>query len=102
MRKNQAHSDGKGRPSVNDGEIVSLGRHEFHCSVCAHSRRQEIEQEWISWGNTSRIARKYRVSRDSIYRHALALDLFSKRQRNIRKALERIIEQAENRRFSAA
>lgn len=80
---------------MNEGGNVSLGRHEYQCSVCSHPERQEIEQEWIRWGNTSRIARKYHVSRDSIYRHAHAMDLFSKRQRNIRKALERIIEQAE-------
>jgi hypothetical protein len=94
MKSSQSRGNGK-RRSVTEGGNVSLGRHEYHCSVCAHPRRQEIEQEWIGWGNTSRIARKYRVSRDSIYRHAHAMDLFSKRQRNIRKALERIIEQAE-------
>jgi len=95
MKNSQGHSDRKKRRSVNDGGDVSLGRHAYHCSVCAHPQRQEIEQEWVGWGNTCRIARKYHVSRDSLYRHAHALDLFSKRQRNIRKALERIIEQAE-------
>jgi hypothetical protein len=60
-----------------------------------HPRRVEIEQEWVAWGNTSRIAKQYRLSRDSLYRPAHAMDLFAKRQRNIRKALERIIEQAE-------
>ena len=74
---------------------VNHGRHEYHCTVCLHPRRIEIEQEWVGWGNTSRISKQYQVSRDSLYRHAHALDLFSKRQRNIRKALERIIEQAE-------
>lgn len=74
---------------------VNRGRHEHHCTVCLHPQRLEIEKEWVGWGNTSRIAKEYRVSRDSLYRHAHAVDLFSKRQRNIRKALERIIEQAE-------
>ena len=74
---------------------MSRGRHEYHCTVCAHPKREEIQQDWIGWGNTSRIAKQYRVSRDALYRHAHALDLFAKRQRNIRKALERIIEQAE-------
>jgi hypothetical protein len=80
---------------VQGGGDVSLGQHTYHCSVCAHPQRQEIEQEWIGWDNTCRIARQYHVSRDSVYRHAHALDLFSKRQRNVRKALERLIEQAE-------
>jgi hypothetical protein len=34
------------------------------------------------------------VSRDSIYRHAHALNLIEKRRRNVRAALERIIEKA--------
>jgi hypothetical protein len=74
------------------GVGVNAGRHEYHCTVCSHPRRVEIEPEWVAWGNTSRIVKEYRLSRDSLYRHAHAMDLFAKRQRNIRKALERIIE----------
>jgi hypothetical protein len=93
MKESGKYSDGKGGQP---GEgTVSIGRHKYHCTVCAHPQRQEIEQEWIGWGNTSRIAKTYGVSRDALYRHARALDLFPKRQRNVRKALERIIEQAE-------
>jgi hypothetical protein len=36
----------------------------------------------------------HNVSRDAIYRHAHALDLFPKRGRNLRSALEQIIEKA--------
>jgi hypothetical protein len=36
----------------------------------------------------------YAVSRDSIYRHAHALGLMEKRRRNVRAALEKIIEKA--------
>jgi hypothetical protein len=95
MRRNQSCSNGKGSGAVPKASSVSLGRHEYHCTICTNPKRQEIEQEWIGWGNTSRIARDYGVSRDALYRHAHALGLFSKRQRNIRRALERIIEQAE-------
>lgn len=70
-------------------------RHERDCKVCKHSDREQIEQDWIGWGDTTRIAKQYQVSRDSIYRHAHALGLFAKRRRNIRHALERIIEKAE-------
>jgi hypothetical protein len=39
------------------------------------------------------ITEEYGLSdRSSIYRHAHALGLFAKRQRNVRAALERIIE----------
>jgi hypothetical protein len=41
------------------------------------------------------IAKEYKLAdRSSVYRHAHALGLFPKRQRNIRAALERIIEHA--------
>ena len=76
-------------------EPVNQGRHEAQCAVCSHPQREELERDWLDWGSTSRIARDYQVSRDSIYRHAHALGLFRKRQSNIRKALERMIEQAE-------
>ncbi|HEX7729875.1 MAG TPA: hypothetical protein VF392_12610 [Terracidiphilus sp.] len=43
------------------------------------------------------IAEEYGLAdRASVYRHAHALGLFPKRQRNIRAALERIIERAES------
>jgi hypothetical protein len=73
---------------------VNRGRHESGCKLCRHPNREDIEREWVDWGNTVQIAKQYSLTRDSIYRHAHALDLFAKRQRNIRKALERIIEQA--------
>ena len=73
---------------------VNLGRHATECKICAHADRAEIEQEFVNWGGANRIAAAYGVSRDGVYRHAHALDLFRKRQRNIRAALEKIIERA--------
>jgi hypothetical protein len=70
-------------------------RHEANCKICTHSKRDAIDQEWIDWGNTKRIAKAYGVSRDSIYRHAHARGLFPKRRGNLRRALEHIIEHAE-------
>jgi hypothetical protein len=72
------------------------GRHEAGCRVCAHPERQQIETEWCSWGNASKLAKKYGLSRDSIYRHCRTLQLFEKRSRNLKGALERIIEQADS------
>ena len=63
--------------------------------VCRHPQREDIEREWVDWGNTSRISEEFRLSRDSIYRHAHALGLFEKRRRNVKRALERIIERSE-------
>jgi hypothetical protein len=63
--------------------------------VCAHARREEIEADFIGWRSPAAIAIDYGLSdRTSVYRHAHALGLFGKRQRNIRAALERIIERA--------
>ena len=74
---------------------VSMGRHQSQCRICAHAEREQIEQEWINWGNTSLIAEKYGVSRDGIYRHAHALGLFGKRRGNFTVALEKIVERVD-------
>ncbi len=74
---------------------ISLGRHSRNCTVCAHSYRAEIEREFISWTSTKAIAKEFGLKdRTALYRHAHASGLFAKRQRNIRAALEKIIEQA--------
>src|SRR5215831_11855090 len=74
---------------------ISLGRHSRNCSICGHQSREEIEREFINWTGPKAIAREFGLrDRTAIYRHAHALDLFSKRQRNIRAALEKIIERA--------
>jgi hypothetical protein len=75
--------------------VVSLGRHKRACSVCAHKQREEVENAFISWRSPTAIAQEFGLSdRASVYRHAHALGFFEKRRRNIRAALERIIEKA--------
>jgi hypothetical protein len=74
---------------------VSLGRHRRTCSVCTHAQRLEIEAEFVAWRSPASLVEQFELSnRASIYRHAHALGLFAKRQRNVRAALERIIEKA--------
>jgi hypothetical protein len=73
----------------------SFGRHRRNCSVCNHPERLEIESEFIAWRSPAALAQQFSLAdRASVYRHAHALNLFSKRQRNVRAALERIIEKA--------
>jgi len=49
------------------------------------------------------VAKQYELGhRATVYRHGHALGLFSKRQRNIRVALERIIERADEVAVNAA
>jgi hypothetical protein len=74
---------------------VSIGRHKQSCTVCAHPGRDEIERDFVAWKSPSQMAQEYGLAdRASVYRHAHAFGLFAKRQRNLRGALERIIEQA--------
>ncbi len=74
---------------------VSVGRHKRTCSVCSHPKRAEIEADFTSWRSPAAIAQEYGLTdRASVYRHAHAFGLFQKRQRNLRAALERIIEKA--------
>lgn len=73
----------------------NLGRHKRNCSVCRHPKQAEIEADFISWRSPAAIAKEYNLAdRSSIYRHAHAFGLFPKRQRNVRAALEKIIEHA--------
>jgi Glu-tRNA(Gln) amidotransferase subunit E-like FAD-binding protein len=74
---------------------VNLGRHRRNCKICAHQHREEIEREFINWTGVKAIAKEFGLAdRTAVYRHAHAFGLFSKRQRNIRAALEKIIEKA--------
>ena len=74
---------------------VNLGRHQRNCSVCSHADREEIEGDFIGWRSAVEIGYAYGLAdRASVYRHAHALGLLAKRQRNIRAAFERIIERA--------
>ena len=74
--------------------LVNKGRHESQCTICAHPKRDDIEQAFINWTSPRRITTEFKVSRDSIYRHAHMFNLIEKRRRNVRAALEKIIEHA--------
>jgi|SRR5271167_2950124 len=74
---------------------ISSGRHSRNCRVCAHKYREEIEREFVNWTSPKVIAKEYGLKdRTAVYRHAHASGLFPKRQRNLRAALEKIIERA--------
>src|SRR5215472_19216977 len=79
------------------------GRHSTECRVCAHAQREEIEREFVNWRSPAAIAKAYGLRhRASVYRHAHALGLFPKRQRNVRAALEKFIERADEVEVTAA
>ena len=79
----------------NSDARISVGRHQRACSICCHLQREEIESAFIGWRSPAAIAEEFGLAdRASVYRHAHALGLFPKRQKNVRAALERIIEKA--------
>ena len=89
-KRNGKAETGSGR----DQKRTTHGRHEYRCTICPHAQRDEIEQAFVTWVSPDRIGKCYGVSRDAVYRHAHALGLMEKRRRNLRSALERIIEKA--------
>jgi hypothetical protein len=102
MTQEISSMDDKKQLKDKEGGSVKIGRHESQCTVCSHPQRQEIEELWIGWYNPGWIVDHYRVSRDALYRHVHAFDLFSKRQRNAKRALERIIERVDHTSFSGS
>jgi|SRR5579872_4743543 len=76
-------------------KALNIGRHEANCTICAHPDREQIERDFVGWKSPTAIAVEYVLpDRSTVYRHAQAFDLALKRRRNIRAALERIIEKA--------
>jgi hypothetical protein len=72
---------------------INPGRHAAECKICRHPQRDEIELDFINWRSPATIAKHYKLAnRASVYRHAHAFGFFPKRQRNVRAALEKIIE----------
>lgn len=95
MSKGQRATETQGGKVASSGKPISLGRHEHGCKICSHEQRDEIERDFINWKRPALIAKEYGLKdRSSVYRHAHALGLFPKRRRNVRAALERIIESA--------
>jgi hypothetical protein len=76
-------------------KFVNSGRHAAECKICAHAHRQEIERDFINWQSPASITKQYGLrNRSTVYRHAHAVGLFPKRERNVRAALEKLIERA--------
>jgi len=76
---------------------VSLNHHKAHCVICSHSDRADIEEEFLHWRSASDIAEEHQLGdRRTVYRHAHAIGLWDRRRRNLRSALESLIEGAAN------
>ena len=77
-------------------------RHEQNCKICNHPNRDEIEQDFCEWKSVVVISREYKLNRVALYRHARAVGLFARRDRNIKAALGRLIERGYKVRVTAA
>jgi hypothetical protein len=86
---------GKKAAPRTEAKRVNLSRHKAQCTICGHPKCAEIETAFVDWESPATLAKEYDLAdRASIYRHAHALNLFDKRKRNVRSALERIIERS--------
>jgi hypothetical protein len=77
-------------------------RHEQNCKICNHPNRDEIEQDFCEWKSVVAISREYKLNRVPLYRHARAVGLFARRDKNIKAALGRLIERGYRVRVTAA
>ncbi len=89
----------RGRPRRNPpvgSHDVDLSRHSRRCIICKHPERDTIEEAFLQWRRTGDLRLEFKLpNRSSIYRHAHAFGLFDERARNMRSALDFIIEEAE-------
>jgi hypothetical protein len=87
------------KPQNSHGRIRSntfsanLARHAAKCRICNHPSRAAIEFDFLNWRNPFDLVKSYHLRNlSTIYRHAHATGLFSRRRLNLRFALERIVE----------
>ena len=72
-----------------------LVRHARRCAICHHPEREAIEEAFVHWFHADRIVDDHDLpSRSALYRHAYATGLYELRRRNMRFALEHLIEEA--------
>jgi hypothetical protein len=87
---------GNKKRKANPSETSNFNRHKSHCKICAHPQREEIEAAFIDWASRTQIAADFNLGdRSCIYRHANAVDLFSRRGRNLLLPLARLIERVD-------
>ncbi len=78
-------------------------RHSRKCSICNHPHRDSIEYDFIHWVRPHSIVCEYQLyDHKTLYRHVQALGLDVLRRRNLRVALEPILEHAYCVRITAA
>jgi hypothetical protein len=62
MKKPAKVASSKPKEKIPSERAVSQGRHEARCSICAHLKREEIEQSFVAWVSPVKIAEEHCVS----------------------------------------
>jgi hypothetical protein len=76
--------------------LTPLERHQSRCGICGHNLQDEIDERFINWEHVGQLANEFKIARSNLYRHANATGLFDRRDHNIRRALGRIIHNADH------
>jgi hypothetical protein len=72
-----------------------LALHARRCLICNHPQLDEIEEDFVYWGHPGTIVKRFKLRhRSLLYRHARAARLYEVRARNLRAALDHIVERA--------
>jgi hypothetical protein len=79
-------------PPLHSKDPVDLDRHRRKCQICNHPNRELIEEAFIRWYPNRWTMRVYNLEPEPFYRHAQAMDLYTKRRNNVRASLEHVIE----------
>jgi hypothetical protein len=75
---------------------VSLKYHRLRCEICRHALCQHIEEAFLQWRSPKVIMHCFGIKAETtIYHHAHALGLFSRRNQNLSQALANIIEEVD-------
>lgn len=76
---------------------ADFARHARKCTICHHPDRDAIEEAFIDWTDSYYLYKNFDLgSKHAVYCHAHATGLFDARRRNVRIALESLIEGAGN------
>jgi hypothetical protein len=79
-----------------DSSPAALERHARKCVICNHPRREDLEEDFLSWRNAELIHKDYaQPNFRAIDRHARATGLYQRRRENLGFAAELLIEHAD-------
>jgi hypothetical protein len=94
--KRSAHGQPRLRaPRAPRRELTAIERHERKCVICQHPLREAIDDYFMHWYPSRRIAKEFLIPKvRCIYRHAHATGLMRQRRLAVRDSLEYIVERA--------